>query len=58
MNYNKKTCKNIKIFIHPNKLYDEPCWKKIYKVSKNKINWIIYPYTCNIKIISEKYIQK
>ena len=69
-NTNKNTLNNIinakngiatlrdKIFIHQNKLYEEPCWKKIYKVSKNKINWIIYPYTSDIKIISEDIFKK
>jgi len=41
-----------KIYIHHHKLYDEPCWKKIFKVSKNIILWIIYPYDDN-KIINE-----
>jgi len=43
-----------KIFIHKNKLYDEPCWRKIYKVSRNITNWIICPYDNKAKIIDEK----
>ena len=46
-----------KIFIHDEKLYEEPCWKKIFKVSKNKGKWIIYPYTTELKIINEKTFQ-
>lgn len=45
------------IFIHKNKLFEEPCWKKIYKVSKNKYNWIIFPYNNN-KIIEESIFKK
>ena len=41
-----------KIYIHQHKLYNEPCWRKIFKVSKNKTLWIIYPYDDN-KIINE-----
>jgi len=33
-----------KVFIHPTKLFDEPCWKPIYKVSKQKEMWAIVPY--------------
>jgi hypothetical protein len=33
-----------KIFIHPDKKFEEPCWTPCYKVSKNKNMWIIYPY--------------
>lgn len=42
-----------KIFIHKTRLFLEPCWKEIFKVSKNRINWIIYPYNENSKIIRE-----
>lgn len=35
---------NDKIFIHNNRLYNEPCWKYIYKISKDIIQWCIYPY--------------
>jgi hypothetical protein len=41
-----------KIFIHDEKLFDEPCWKPIFKVSKNKIRYIIYPYQ-NGEILEE-----
>ncbi len=33
-----------KTFIHTKKLYDEPCWKPIFKVSKQKDMWAIVPY--------------
>jgi hypothetical protein len=42
-----------KIFIHSEKLFEEPCWNRILKVSKNELKWIIYPYDCNDKIIPE-----
>lgn len=42
-----------KIFIHKNKLFDEPCWREIFKVSKNEFNWIIFPYNNSSKIINE-----
>lgn len=48
-----------KIFIHKEKLFDEPCWKQIFKVSKNKKLWIIYPYDSGKHIYREeefKYI--
>lgn len=32
-----------KVFIHDQKLYDEPCWKSIYCGNGN-YKWIIYPY--------------
>ena len=31
-----------KIFIHETKIYDEPCWEKIY--TTNTYKYIIYPY--------------
>ena len=43
-----------KIFIHKEKLFDEPCWKQIYKVSKNKKLWIIYPYNTGKSIMREE----
>lgn len=43
-----------KIYIHENKLYDEPCWKKITTATKDK--YIIYPY--NDGIIIEEDIFK
>lgn len=43
-----------RIYIHDIPLYPrEPCWKKIFKVSKNQIRYIIYPYDKNGKIINE-----
>lgn len=33
-----------KVFIHPTKKFDEPCWKRIYKVSKQTEMWAILPY--------------
>ena len=41
-----------KIYIHKNKLYDEPCWKEITNSKDNK--WCIYPYDKNTKIIEEE----
>jgi hypothetical protein len=41
-----------KIYIHEKKLFDEPCWRPIFKVSKNKIYYIIFPYI-NGKITDE-----
>jgi hypothetical protein len=46
-----------KIYIHNDKKFEEPCWKKIFKVSKNKIRWIICPYDKN-GIISENDFKK
>ena len=40
-----------KIYIHPKKLYDEPCWKPITTGPENK--YVIYPYDSNAKIIDE-----
>lgn len=42
-----------KVFIHLEKKFDEPVWRPILKVSKNKMMWIIYPYQ-NKKIIDEE----
>ena len=42
-----------KIYIHPTKLYDEPCWKKI--TNGNTEKFIIYPYKEGI-IIDEDII--
>ena len=36
-----------KIFIHKTKMYEEPCWREIYKVSKDETKWIIFPYVLN-----------
>lgn len=32
------------IFIHKRKLFEEPCWMPIFKISKQELHWIIYPY--------------
>jgi hypothetical protein len=42
-----------KVYIHKNKIFDEPCIKKIFKVSKNEIRYIIYPYSDDGIIIPE-----
>ena len=42
-----------RVFIHNEKLFDEPCWKETYKVSKNIIKYVICPYDNNAKIIAE-----
>ena len=44
-----------KIYIHPEKLYDEPCWKKI--TNGNTEKFIIYPYNEGI-IIDEDIFSK
>ncbi|AOM63555.1 putative N6 adenine-specific DNA methyltransferase [Heterosigma akashiwo virus 01] len=44
-----------KIFIHGEKLYDEPCWKSITNNIMNK--YIIYPYE-NGKILDEHVFKK
>jgi len=41
-----------KVFVHDQKLYDEPCWKPIYCGSGN-YKWIIYPYDEEGKNIME-----
>lgn len=43
-----------RIFIHKKKLFNEPCWRQVYKVSKNIINWAICPYDNEAKIINEE----
>jgi adenine-specific DNA-methyltransferase len=42
-----------KIFIHKIQLFNEPCWKPIFKVSKNEIKYIIFPYNDDGTIIEE-----
>ena len=42
-----------KIYIHNNKLFDEPCWKMITNGINNK--FIIYPYDNGIIINEEKF---
>lgn len=39
------------IYIHKNKLYDEPCWKEI--INRKEIKYIIFPYNDG-KIINEE----
>jgi adenine-specific DNA-methyltransferase len=41
------------VFVHNKKLFNEPCWKNIYKVSKNVVKYVIFPYDDNGIIISE-----
>ena len=43
-----------RVFIHKQKLFDEPCWREVYKVSKNITNWAICPYNNEAKIIDEE----
>ena len=45
-----------KIYIHPKKLYDEPCWKPITTGPEDK--YVIYPYDSNAKIIDETVFQR
>lgn len=40
-----------KIYVHENKLFEEPCWKPITNGTKN--SWIIMPYDPDGKIIEE-----
>lgn len=40
------------IFIHDEKLFNEQCWRKVFKVSRNQTRYIIFPYH-NGKIIPE-----
>jgi hypothetical protein len=44
-----------KIYIHPTKRYDEPCWKQII-TSLNQM-WVIYPYDNGV-IIGEETFKK
>ena len=46
-----------KIFFHKEKLFDEPCWRQVYKVSKNITNWAICPYDNEAKIIDEETLK-
>lgn len=39
---------------HEKPLYDEPCWKPIFKVSKNTTRYIIYPYDEHGKVVDEE----
>lgn len=45
-----------KIFIHPKKLFDEPCWREVTN-SKTK-QFVIFPYTDTAKIIEEKELKE
>ncbi len=47
-----------RIYIHDAPLYNEPCWKQIFKVSKNQIRYIIYPYDDENGIINERDFKK
>jgi adenine-specific DNA-methyltransferase len=40
-----------KVFIHNKKLYNECCWRKIFKVSKNEYKWAIFPYKIQNQIL-------
>jgi len=42
-----------KIYIHPTKLYDEPCWRKI--TNGNTERFIIYPYEDGVIINEERF---
>ncbi len=42
------------VFIHDTALFAEPCWKPIYKVSKQLIRSIIYPYNEAGSIVEEE----
>lgn len=46
------------VFIHDTKLFDEPCWKPILKVSKNRIRYIIFPYENSGNILAENIFQE
>jgi hypothetical protein len=45
-----------KVYVHPHKLYDEPCWKPITTGPEDK--YAIYPYDSNAKIIDEPTFQR
>ena len=45
-----------KIFIHKNKLFEEPCWQEITNGRINK--WIIFPYNEDGSIIEEEIFKK
>ena len=40
-----------KVFVHIEKVYDEPCWQKVY--CGNGFKWIIYPYDHNGVLLEE-----
>ena len=41
------------VFIHDTPIADEPCWKPIYKVSKDQERHVIYPYDDGGHIVTE-----
>jgi hypothetical protein len=43
-----------KIFIHDAPPFEEPCWKPIFKVSKNVVRYIMYPYNADMQIVPEE----
>jgi len=45
-----------KIFIHKEKLYNEPCWKTITNGDKN--SWCIFPYNNNGEILNEDIFKR
>lgn len=45
-----------KIYIHSDKLFDEPCWKQITNL--HQIKWCIFPYNPNGTIIPELEFKK
>ena len=47
-----------KVFIHDSKMYNEPCWKPIFKVSKNIIRFIIFPYDNECNILEENEFKR
>lgn len=47
-----------KVFIQKDKLFDEPCWKPIYKISTQETRWILYPYNSDGVIIPEEQFLK
>jgi len=46
-----------KIYIHPKKLFDECCWKRIIKISKKQFLWLIFPYDENLMVYDELYFR-
>lgn len=46
------------VFIHDTRLFNEPCWKPVLKVSKKQVRHIIFPYTDDGTIIAEEEFSK
>lgn len=46
------------VYIHDLPLFDEPCWKPILKVSKQKVRSIIFPYKNDGTLIPEDEFRK